>query len=74
MSQLVHVASCNWWRGDGRSMWGHPSTNHNSPHERVVALELLPDIWVTWAIKLEVKVKVSVDSIRTKLFESDCLI
>ena len=28
--QLAHVASCGWWRGDGGSMRGHLSTNHNS--------------------------------------------
>ena len=43
--QLIHVVSCGWWRGDGGFMWGYPSTNHNSPHGRVVAqvvvLELL---------------------------------
>ena len=42
--QLTHMASCGWWKGDSESMWGHPSTNHNLPHERVVtqvvALEL----------------------------------
>jgi len=36
--QLSHVASCSWWKGDGGSMWGHPFTNHNSPHGQVVAL------------------------------------
>ena len=36
MPQLTHVASCDWWKGDGGSMWGHSSTNHNSPHGRVV--------------------------------------
>ena len=52
----------------------HPFTNHNLSHERVVAQELLPDVWVKWVIKLEVKVKIFVDSTRTKLFKSDCLI
>ena len=26
-----------WWKGDGGSMWGYPSTNYNSPRRRVVA-------------------------------------
>lgn len=34
--QLANVASCGWRRGDDRSMWGHPSANHNSRHEQVV--------------------------------------
>ena len=34
--QLAHVASCGWCRGDDGSMWRHLSTNHKSPHGRVV--------------------------------------
>ena len=65
------------WRviiGGGMMVGLHPFTNHNLSHEGVVAQELLPDIWVNWVIKLEVKVKIYVDSTRTKLFKSDCLI
>ena len=38
MPQLTHVASCVCWRAGGKSMWGQPSTNHNSLHGRVVAV------------------------------------
>ena len=41
MPQLVHMVSCSWWRGDGRSMWRHPSTNYNSPHGRVVVTQVV---------------------------------
>ena len=40
--QLAHVASCGWWTGDGESMWGHSSTNYNSPHGRVMAYVVAP--------------------------------
>ena len=43
VSQLIHVVSCGWWRGNGGSMWGHPSTNHNLPHKRVVA-QIVPQV------------------------------
>ena len=40
ITQLAHVASCGWWRGDGDggggSIWEHSFTNHNLPHGRVV--------------------------------------
>ena len=36
-SQLAHVASCDWWRGDGGNT---PFTNHNSPHSK-----LWPMLW-----------------------------
>ena len=35
--QLAHVASCGWWKGVHGPMWGHPSTNHNMSHGRIVA-------------------------------------
>ena len=34
--QLDHTVSCGWWRGDSRSMWRHPSTNHNSPYGQIM--------------------------------------
>ena len=42
--RLAHVASSGWWRGDGGSMWRHPSTNHNSPHGRVVPQVVTPEL------------------------------
>ena len=46
--QFDHVVSCGWWRGDGGSMWGHPSTNHNSSHgwvvDKVMVLGMAPKL------------------------------
>ena len=43
------LASCGWWRGGG-SMWGHPSTNHNSQHgrvvDKVVVLGVVPELLI----------------------------
>ena len=55
--QLTHVASCGWWRGDGRSMWGHPSTNYNSPHERVVAQVVPPKLFEKKRVRWELEVQ-----------------
>lgn len=40
VAQLATWVSCGWWRGEGGSMWGYPSTNHNSLYEQVVTLDL----------------------------------
>ena len=37
MPQLAYVTSCGWWRDAPTWTRHHPSTNHNSPHGRVVA-------------------------------------
>lgn len=39
-SQLAHVVSYGWWRGVLTWTHYHPSTNHNSPHGRVVSTPL----------------------------------
>ena len=36
-AKIAYMASCGWWKGDVGSMWGHPSTIHNSPRGRVMA-------------------------------------
>lgn len=41
--QLAHVASCDWWRGDGRR---HCSTNHNTPYGRIVVQVVTPALFI----------------------------
>ena len=45
-----HVASCGWCRGDGESIYEHPSPNSNSPHQQVVAFDgpkcVAPDLFL----------------------------
>ena len=47
----VHVTSCGWWKSDDGFMCGHPFTNHNSPHGRVVTLALLMVDKATYNLK-----------------------
>lgn len=41
--QLAHVASCDWWMGDG---WRHRSTNHNTPYGRIVVQVVTPALFI----------------------------
>lgn len=36
LSQLVHVANCEWWSKSGGFVWVYKSTTHNSTHGKVV--------------------------------------
>ena len=49
VSQLVHVASCDWWKGVPTWTHHHPSTNHNLSHRQVVsqvvAVDLFPKLF-----------------------------
>ena len=56
--QLAQMGSCGWQRGDSGSMWGHLSTNYNSPHGRVVAqvvpFVVAPDFFnLIWTISVQ---------------------
>ena len=39
-----HMMSCGWWRGDNGFMWGHLSTNHNTPYDKLWHI-LCQNVW-----------------------------